>query len=142
MEEKGCVNMKFIVFLKGTLGKMVGTNMLDYDFINLQFWQTFPQKFYNIKSYDSTKEEFEKDNAVIDRDVYDQCEDNSVPDYDVPDTAVTALAIDDIGSSTVHAADGAENWVDETPALDESVDNQSNSQPQSLSILQTQSVCY
>ena len=49
--------MKFIVFLKGTLGKMVATKTLPNDFINLQFWQSWPQKFYNIKSYDKTKNE-------------------------------------------------------------------------------------
>ena len=66
MEETRCVSMKFIVFLKGTLGKMVATNFLGHDFINLKFWQNWPQKFYNIKSYDSTKENFDLDYAQID----------------------------------------------------------------------------
>ena len=66
MEANGCVNMRFIVFLKATLGKMVATNTLGRDFINLQFWQTWPRKFYNIKSYDSTKDDFEIDNAKLD----------------------------------------------------------------------------
>lgn len=62
MEKKGFVNMKFVVFLKATLGKMVGTKTLPNDFINLQFWQSWPHKFYNVKSYDSTKEDFERGN--------------------------------------------------------------------------------
>lgn len=66
MEEEGYVSMKFIIFLKTTLGKMVAINVFDHDFINLQFWQKWPRKFYNIKSYDCTKDEFEKDLAAAD----------------------------------------------------------------------------
>ena len=65
MESTGCVNMKFIVFLKTTLGKMVATKTLDSDFINLDFWQKWPQKFYSIKSYDGTKQLFESENAAM-----------------------------------------------------------------------------
>ena len=53
--------MKFIVFLKGTLGKMVATGVLEKELINLDFWETWPRKFYNLKSYDMTKDEFEDD---------------------------------------------------------------------------------
>lgn len=55
MEGTKCVDMKFIVFLKTTLGKMVSAHSLPNDFINLQFWQKWPRKFYNVRSYDSTK---------------------------------------------------------------------------------------
>lgn len=65
MEETGCVNMKFIIFLKATLGKMAATKCLDQDFINLKFWQNWPRKFYNVKSYDSTKDVFEIDNESL-----------------------------------------------------------------------------
>ena len=58
MEATGCVNMKFIVFLKMTLGKMVGNKTLPKDFINLHFWQKWPRKFYNVKSYNGTKQDF------------------------------------------------------------------------------------
>ena len=60
MQTKGYVNIKFIVFLKATLGKMMGTNILPQNFLDLHFWQSWPQKFYNIKSYDSIKEELKK----------------------------------------------------------------------------------
>ena len=63
METTSCVPLKFIVFMKGTLGKMVATKTLDPDFINLQFWQNWPRKFYNVKSYDNTKDDFEKETA-------------------------------------------------------------------------------
>ena len=66
MEAAGYVSTRFIVFLKGTLGKMVATDTLDDDFINLQFWQSWPRKFYNIKSYDATKEEFEQEDEEED----------------------------------------------------------------------------
>lgn len=59
MESTGCVDMKFIIFLKTTLGKMVAANTLKNDFINLQFWQKWPQKFYNVKSYSMTKDELD-----------------------------------------------------------------------------------
>lgn len=67
MEATGCVNMKFIVFLKGTLGKMVSAKLLTNDFINLQFWQKWPQKFYNVKSYNNSKEDIDKEeNRTVD----------------------------------------------------------------------------
>ena len=56
MDAKGFVNIKFIVFLKATLGKMMATEILPNGFIDLHFWQSFPRKFYNIKSYQSAKE--------------------------------------------------------------------------------------
>ena len=49
------VNPKFISFLKGTLGKMVGLKILRSEDINLSFWDAWPRKFYSIKSYDATK---------------------------------------------------------------------------------------
>ena len=55
MEEKGYVNIRFIVFLKATLGKMVGTKLLDADTINLNFWESWPKRFYNVRSYDASK---------------------------------------------------------------------------------------
>ena len=59
-EAKGFVNIKFIVFLKATLGKMMGTNILPNNFLDLQFWLSWPRKFYNIKAYDSAKENVKK----------------------------------------------------------------------------------
>ena len=55
MEAKGFVNIKFIVFLKATLGKMMGTEILPNGFLDLHFWQSWPRKFYNVKAYDGTK---------------------------------------------------------------------------------------
>lgn len=55
MEDKGFVNIKFIVFLKATLGKMMATGILPENLIDLHFWQSWPRKFYNIKSYNSIK---------------------------------------------------------------------------------------
>ena len=49
------MNPRFISFLKGTLGKMVGLELLRSEDINLSFWDAWPRKFYNIKSYDQTK---------------------------------------------------------------------------------------
>ena len=66
MEATGCVNMRFIVFLKATLAKMVANKFLPDDFIDLQFWESFPHKFYNIKSYDGTKVDFERANPMDD----------------------------------------------------------------------------
>ena len=76
MQDRGCVNIKFIVFLKATLGKMVATKTLGNDFINLEFWQNWPHKFYNVKSYDSTKDDFEKDNAEMDRNMFDSLDED------------------------------------------------------------------
>ena len=92
MEETGCVNMKFIVFLKTTLGKMVATKTLAADFINLEFWQKWPRKFYNVKCYDSTKEQFEKDAAALnnpyhfDDDDDDNDEGNQEEQIQIPET--------------------------------------------------------
>ena len=52
------VNPAFISFLKATLGKMVGCKILDREAINLEFWETWPRKFYNIRTYDVTKVNF------------------------------------------------------------------------------------
>ena len=56
MEAKGFVNIKFIVFLKATLGKMMATEILPNGFIDLHFWQSWPRRFYNIKCYHNSKE--------------------------------------------------------------------------------------
>ena len=64
MEEKGYVDFKFIVFLKATLGKMVGTNVLHKDTVNYYFWESWSKKFYNIKSYDSSKEELSRSKST------------------------------------------------------------------------------
>lgn len=84
MEATGCVNMKFIVFLKGTLGKLVAANALGNDFINLEFWKTWPRKFYNVRSYDNTKEDFEGD--VIDDNVFGSQDEDEVDTEDSPDS--------------------------------------------------------
>ena len=72
------VNMKFIVFLKGTLGKMVATNTLKKDFINLDFWETWPRKFYNVKAYDLTKDETDDDMDDEDMDDEDMDDEEDV----------------------------------------------------------------
>lgn len=54
------IDPKFVAFLRATLSKMAGTGIIDPDFINVEFWSSWPRKFYNIRTYDSTKEEFEK----------------------------------------------------------------------------------
>lgn len=64
MEEKGFVNIKFIIFLKATLGRMVATKILPQDFLNLQFWQLWPKKFFNVRSYESTKKDLGKQTKV------------------------------------------------------------------------------
>lgn len=60
MEQKGYVPIKFIVFLKTTLGKMVAANILGTDILDLHFWQQWPKKFYNVRQYDSTKTDLVK----------------------------------------------------------------------------------
>lgn len=55
MDKKDTVDMSFVVFLKATLGKMVATNTLDKDFIDLHFWHAWPKKYYSIKYFDNTK---------------------------------------------------------------------------------------
>lgn len=107
MESTGCVNMKFIVFLKSTLGKMVAIKTLDQDFINLEFWQTWPRKFYNIKSYDTTKDEFEMENAKMDGNDF-----NSDSDEDKGEGDSGNNRVDDLGED---AGEGdADNNVEET----------------------------
>ena len=49
------VDETFISFLKGKLGKMVGIGLLTANEINVSFWDTWPRRFYNIKSYDLSK---------------------------------------------------------------------------------------
>lgn len=61
MDKRSMVNPKFISFLKGTLGKMVSTHTFSEEFINLELWETWPRKFYNIMYYDSTKEQVSAD---------------------------------------------------------------------------------
>lgn len=65
LEEKGFVSIRFIIFLKTTLSKMVATNILDQDFLDVHFWQLWPKKFYNIRCYDSTKHDFMKTYKVV-----------------------------------------------------------------------------
>ena len=65
MEDKGYVNIRFIIFLKATLGKMVATEILGNDFLDLHFWQQWPKKFYNIKAYDSAKNDVVKQTKVV-----------------------------------------------------------------------------
>lgn len=68
MEQKGYVSVRFIIFLKATLGKMVATNILGTDFLDLHFWQVWPKKFYNVKSYESSKRDIEKDKDEMEQD--------------------------------------------------------------------------
>ena len=64
MEEKGYINIKFVIFLKTTLGKMVSTDILGKDLIDLHFWQTWPKKFYNVKCYDNAKNDLKASKAA------------------------------------------------------------------------------
>ena len=51
---------KFVAFLRATLSKMAGTDILNPEVIDLDFWNSWPRRFYNIRAYDMTKEELEK----------------------------------------------------------------------------------
>ena len=53
------VDQKFVAFLRATLGKMAGTQVIDPELINLDFWSSWPRRFYNVRTYDSTKDDFE-----------------------------------------------------------------------------------
>ena len=86
LEAKGFVNIKFIVFLKATLGKMMGTGILPHDFVDLQFWQSWPRKFYNVKAYDSTKE---------------ASDETELPDEDLPPTQLDQMENDDYQSPSI-----------------------------------------
>ena len=77
MKDMRCVNMRFIVFLKSALAKMVANKFLESDFINLEFWLSWPRKFYNVKTYDFTKEDFETNAAEIDDTGFDTDADNN-----------------------------------------------------------------
>ena len=57
-DDRSEINPRFISFLKGTLGKMVETNILNETFINSDMWASWPRKFYNIRVYDMTKDQF------------------------------------------------------------------------------------
>ena len=45
------MNPKFVVFLKATLCKMVATNALPMEFIDLHFWESWPEQYYTLKSF-------------------------------------------------------------------------------------------
>ena len=45
--------------MRATLAKMAGTNILNPETINLEFWSSWPRRFYNIRAYDMTKQDFE-----------------------------------------------------------------------------------
>lgn len=54
-DDVSTVSYRLIGFLKATLGQMVGAGELDPAFINLDMWDSWPRKFYNIRTYDLTK---------------------------------------------------------------------------------------
>ena len=60
-QEKGYVNLKFIMFLKTTLGKMMATNTIASDMFDLNFWHSWPKKYYNSKCFDNCKGFFHKE---------------------------------------------------------------------------------
>ena len=62
--KKPVVNTSFVAFLRATLGEMAGTGVIDREFINFDFWTAWPRKFYNVKSYDLTKDDFEKGDLI------------------------------------------------------------------------------
>lgn len=57
----GVVDPKFVGFLRATLGMMAGTNVIDKEDINLEFWTSWTRRFYNVRAYDATKEDLEND---------------------------------------------------------------------------------
>lgn len=54
-DNTGFINNKFVIFLKSTLTKMVATNTIGTDFLDLNFWQVWPKKIYTPKSFDNMK---------------------------------------------------------------------------------------
>lgn len=54
------VDPKFVAFLRATLAQMAGTEILDPEIIDLEFWASWPRRFYNIRNYDGTKEMVEE----------------------------------------------------------------------------------
>lgn len=61
LDEKGFVSIKFVIFLKATIAKMVATKALSSDFIGLNFWQTWPKKVYHTKSYECNNHDCDDD---------------------------------------------------------------------------------
>ena len=59
------VDQRFIGFLRATLGKMAGTGVIAMDLIDLDFWSAWPRRFYNVRTYDLTKENFEVPEALM-----------------------------------------------------------------------------
>ena len=46
------IDPKFVAFLRATLAKMAGTGVLHKDTINLEFWSSWPNRYYNVRTYD------------------------------------------------------------------------------------------
>ena len=59
------VDQKFVGFLRATLGKMAGTGVIGMELIDLDFWSAWPRRFYNIRTYDLTKENFEVPEGIL-----------------------------------------------------------------------------
>lgn len=53
--EGGFVDVKFIVFLKSTIAKMVATNTLPPNMIDLRFWQTWAMDIYKMEIFDQNQ---------------------------------------------------------------------------------------
>lgn len=80
-EEISPLDSKFIAFLKATLAKMAGLDVISIDFIDLDFWLSWPRRFYNIRSYDLTKRELEND---LDQENNDVADKNSTINSPIP----------------------------------------------------------
>ena len=43
---------------------MAGTEVIEREYIDFDFWTAWPRKFYNVRSYDLTKDDFEKGDLI------------------------------------------------------------------------------
>ena len=77
------VDPAFISFLRATLSQMAGTGVIDKAYIDFDFWAAWPRRFYNVRSYDITKEDFEKGDP-IEIDANDLSYDNITANIHVP----------------------------------------------------------
>ena len=85
------VDLSFVAFLRATLGMMAGTEVINKEYVDFDFWTAWPRKFYNVRSYDATREAFEKgelDEIDIDVDI-DGASNVCVPPPNPPSSSST-----------------------------------------------------
>lgn len=46
---------QFVNIFRGTLAKMAGEKIIPYEFVDLDFWNTFPRRFNSKKTYQNSK---------------------------------------------------------------------------------------